>query len=427
MNAVPLIASDAALLDRVSAVANLAGLEVAWISNAEDALDHLNVELPDLVFVNFSDPVNNNIGLLESMLKDPWLLHSSIIGICADEDVSERIEKMRGANIVVCLIEEDLERYLPKILDIIVRNRRILFQRAIGADLVQTITGAYKLESSLVEAHCYANLVCNYLYNANRIDADGKMGINLALTEMLINAIEHGNCGISYDEKGAWLDDGGMISGLIAKKCEDPVVRSRRVTFEYTITPARSKFFIADEGAGFDWRAMKDPAKKENVHELHGRGIKLTRKYTQNLTYNDKGNEATFELEHDTDCTNAVPGLFENMEPIHITAGQIVFREDEPGDFLYYIAKGYYDVLVKGTVVAQLSADDIFMGEMSFLLNNHRSATVCAKTPGTLIRISKKDFIEAIKVKPHYALFLSRLLAQRLARRNEETHAASRT
>jgi uncharacterized peroxidase-related enzyme len=42
-------------------------------------------------------------------------------------------------------------------------------------------------------------------------------------------------------------------------------------------------------------------------------------------------------------------------------------------------------------------------------------------TAGTLIRISKRDFVNAIKVKPHYALFLSRLLAQRVARRNAET------
>ena len=59
---------------------------------------------------------------------------------------------------------------------------------------------------------------------------------------------------------------------------------------------------------------------------------------------------------------------------------------------------------------------------MSFLLHNRRSATVNATTDGTLIRIAKKDFVAAIKEKPHYALFLSRLLAQRLQRRHPATH-----
>jgi hypothetical protein len=212
-----------------------------------------------------------------------------------------------------------------------------------------------------------------------------------------------------------------MVSVLIARKCEDARIRDRRVTFEYTITPAKSTFHIADEGAGFDWRALKDPGTKENVDALHGRGIKLTRKYTKNLTYNEKGNEARFEIDHLPDCSNMLPGLFEKIAPMAVAPGEIVFREGEAGDFLYYIAKGRYDVLVKEVVVATLSADDIFMGEMSFLLNNRRSATVRAQTPGTLMRISKKDFVEAVKVKPHYALFLSRLLAQRIARRNIET------
>jgi CRP-like cAMP-binding protein len=146
----------------------------------------------------------------------------------------------------------------------------------------------------------------------------------------------------------------------------------------------------------------------------------MTRQYTKNLQYNDRGNEVTFEVEHLPDCVNAVPGLFQNIDPVHVQPGQVVFQEGESGDFLYYIAKGRYEVIVGGDQVATLRPDDIFMGEMSFLLNNRRSATVRAATDGTLIRISKHDFVRAIKEKPHYALFLSRLLAQRVQRRNAE-------
>ena len=76
---------------------------------------------------------------------------------------------------------------------------------------------------------------------------------------------------------------------------------------------------------------------------------------------------------------------------------------------------------VSGKTVSRLTADDVFMGEMSFLLNNQRSATIRATDEGRLIRISKKEFVEAIKQKPHYALFLSRLLAQRIARLNQQS------
>jgi CRP-like cAMP-binding protein len=75
-------------------------------------------------------------------------------------------------------------------------------------------------------------------------------------------------------------------------------------------------------------------------------------------------------------------------------------------------------VIVDGIKVSSLSPDDIFMGEMSFLLNDKRSATIKAETDGRLIEISKKDFVEAIRLKPYYALFLCRLLAQRIERSN---------
>ena len=425
MNLVPVISSNHDLLDRLTPLVGACKgwqAELARITTAAEAVDFLNIEMPDLAFINFSDPALGSFGLLETILKDPWLLHSSIIAYGDDSDTCDRLEEIRSANIVICLTADDLERFLPRVLDIIVQNKRILFQRSIGADFVSTISGSYRLDNNTIEANCYANLICNYLYNANKINEKGKRNLNVALTEMLINAIEHGNCGIDYHEKGAWLEEGNAMGALIAKKCQDPAIRRRRVLFEYTIAPTRSTFFIADEGAGFDWRKIKDAAASDNIMELHGRGILVTQTYTHNLAYNDKGNEVSFQIEHADDYVNVVPGLFDSIAPRNVAQGTVVIREGDNSDYLYYIAKGHYDVLVGERVVSSLSPDDIFMGEMSFLLNNRRSATVRAATEGTLIRISKRDFVEAIKRKPHYALLLSRLLAQRI----QSGHAGAR-
>jgi len=418
MNSIPCITRDRSLFDRVAATVKACrgdGDVVKHIQSSDEAIDYLAVEMPDLAFIDFADPDLGGFPLLERIMQDAWLLHSSIIALCNDDDdTTERLESVRGANIVIHLQIDDLERRLPTVLDIVGKNKRILFQRSIGSDLMQTLSGSYLLRNDTIEANCYVNLVCNYLYSASKIDAEGKMCVHVALTEMLLNAIEHGNCGISYEEKGAWLEDGGSMSALIEAKCADPTVRAKRVLFEYTITQAQSSFRIMDEGPGFDWRAQKSG----DVHELHGRGIHMTRKYTKNLRYNEKGNEVLFEVEHARDCVNAMPAAFENIAPVDVRPGDVIFRDGENGDFLYYIAKGTFDVIVHDTTVATLSADDIFMGEMSFLLNNRRSATVRATTDGTLLRISKRDFVEAIKRKPHYAWFLSRLLAQRLLRRH---------
>jgi CRP-like cAMP-binding protein len=60
---------------------------------------------------------------------------------------------------------------------------------------------------------------------------------------------------------------------------------------------------------------------------------------------------------------------------------------------------------------------------MAFLLNNARSATVVADTPGQVIRIPRKSFIEVVKNYPQYSIFLSKILAQKLVRSNENVAA----
>ena len=71
-------------------------------------------------------------------------------------------------------------------------------------------------------------------------------------------------------------------------------------------------------------------------------------------------------------------------------------------------------VEVEGKQVATITPADILMGEMSFLLQEHRSADVVANTPGKLIKISSVALINSIKNQPYYGLFLAKLLAQRL-------------
>jgi len=394
-------------------------VQVIQINNTEQAVEYLNIEMPELVFINFSDEGFDAFALLHTIMKDPWLLHGGIIAFCKDFDTMQKVEDIRGANIIVDLPHDELSDNFAKILSIIFKNRRILFQREIGSDIVKNISGSFKLDNDPLEVKCYVNLICNFLYNSNKLDVDKKFNLQLAINEMLLNAIEHGNCKIDYNEKSAWLEKHGTIDGLIKKRAEEPGIADKKVTFEYTITPISANFFIADEGDGFDWRKIQDARKAENLLKLHGRGILLTKNVVQNLSYNEKGNEVSFEIGYEAPETAIMPGLFYNLQSVDTKSGDIIFKKGEPSNYLFYIVKGKYDVIVNDNVVSTLTADDIFVGEMSFLLNNQRSATVTAETDGKLIKISKKEFVEAIKQKPHYALFLSRLLAQRIQRQNE--------
>jgi anti-sigma regulatory factor (Ser/Thr protein kinase) len=308
---------------------------------------------------------------------------------------------------------------LPRAIRIIDQNRQIVFQRDLQSQLLSAVSGSFEMDNDPFDSKTYTNLIINYLFNANFIGRDAKDQLTVALMELFINAIEHGNCRISHDEKSAWLEAGKNIFDLMRKKNEDPAIRERKVHFRYRITRQKSVFAIRDDGSGFDWRRRVREISDKNYLKLHGRGIMMAEHYLKRLTYNARGNEVRFEIDHQIDESNAVPRAFESQDEVVFRAGQTVFQQGEESDFLYYIVSGKFAIIAEGKVVSELTPADVFLGEMSFLLNNQRSATVKSVGRGVLLKISKAAFVNAIKSNPHYGIFLARMLAQRLARLNE--------
>jgi hypothetical protein len=393
-------------------------MQAVIIDNFDDALDYFNMEMPDLAFIDFSSDKVKPFGLLDTIIGDPWLLHAGIIAFCRSTEEERNLGDLKKVNIIDIVRSSQVELLLPKIMGIIATNRQILFQRVIGTDIPRSISAAIQLENDLHAASCYANLLANFLYNTNKIDREGKAGLAMVMHELLINAIEHGNCEISYDEKTALLDSGGDVQELINERCKETRIGDRKVTFEYTITGTSSTFRIADAGGGFDWHAVPDPTKDDNFLLSHGRGILMARSFTKCLTFNEKGNEVEFQVAHVLPDHCVMPGIFKDIEPTVVAPGDIILCEGDRSDFIFYIVSGEFDVLVGGTIVSTLSEEDLFLGEMAFLLEHRRTATVRAKTAGRLIKVNKREFVEAIKKKPHYALLLARLLAKRIERIN---------
>ncbi len=389
------------------------------LPTVQEATDYLEVEMPELFFLDVSDPDLDPWWFLEIVQADSWLMQGGIVAIGDNHSALSPIDGFRGANVVVSLTTIQLDRALGKIMEIIVNNRRLLHQVDLTSDLVRDISGSFRLTNDLLEVTCYANLLGNFLFASNRIDLEQKNGLVMVLVEMLVNAVEHGNCGISFEEKTAWLESGRFARDLIEERCRDPKIGARTVLFEYVLRPEGARFLIVDEGDGFDWRKRLEHPLDDASLDLHGRGLSLARGWTQDLAFNEKGNELTFSMAYRKTGTPFTPTPFRELRQLELTAGQEVFKAGDPSDSLYYIVKGRFEVInSSGVVVGTLSPDDLFVGEMSFLLDSHRSASVRAASDGRLIKITKREFVEAVRRKPHYALLLSRLLARRLSRLN---------
>lgn len=97
----------------------------------------------------------------------------------------------------------------------------------------------------------------------------------LTLSELLVNAVEHGNLGISYTEKSQLRRD-DRWNEEVALRLAMPAHASKRVRVSLQREEGALTIRIVDEGSGFDWRRYLefDP---ERAFDPNGRGIALAR------------------------------------------------------------------------------------------------------------------------------------------------------
>ncbi|MGC8765201.1 MAG: ATP-binding protein [Brevinematia bacterium] len=123
------------------------------------------------------------------------------------------------------------------------------------------------------------------------IDKGEAQMLELAIFEMIVNSIEHGNLEISFDEKTIALQNDNYLNFLMERQ-NLPEYKDKKITIEYSITPEHAAFKIADDGKGFDYKKLILKAADEVGEEIaHGRGISLALSLFDEVRYNDTGNQ----------------------------------------------------------------------------------------------------------------------------------------
>ena len=109
------------------------------------------------------------------------------------------------------------------------------------------------------------------------------------LSDLMVNAVEHGNLGVSYREK-TLLKWEGDWEAEIGRRLRLPQFRDRYGTVRVERLPESIRFTIIDQGEGFDWRQYLefDP---DRAFDPNGRGIAMARMMSfASLEYLGRGN-----------------------------------------------------------------------------------------------------------------------------------------
>ncbi|MBP7280709.1 MAG: cyclic nucleotide-binding domain-containing protein [Leptospiraceae bacterium] len=383
----------------------ISDFEFVFESDPTETLSFLEYIMPQFAIFDLDDPDFSNTKNFNRITEDHWLSNTGIFGIKED-----KTENPFEFPFFYIFSHFEILTQMPKILSVLIKNENLLFRTGIIQDIGNK--GLFVIQSDIEDVKAYAELIASNLSNRGLIQNTKKYAVIFALNEMLINAIEHGNCEITNDEKKEWIDLDKKMQELIELKKQDPKIAGRVVTLEYELLETKVIIKITDKGKGFDFESYLN-ANLLDVKGYSGRGILMTKCFIDSIEYIKPGNQVLLEISYDL-INKKLPLGLEEHPLIELTPGQILFQKGDKSDGLYFIVKGEFEAWIDGRLVSVLDYSDVFIGEMAFLLRHRRTATVKAKTASQVIFISAKDWIDTIRKFPLYGVYLSRILARKL-------------
>src|SRR4051812_46913 len=224
----------------------------------------------DLVLLDRTLPRMNGLELLTRIKADHRFLILPVIFQSALVSREEVIEGIRAGAYYYLTKPYDSEMLLSVV-------RTAASDRAAAKDLQNRVRRGMQVLQLLDEAHfSYQTIeeargLAAVLANACP-DAESTV---IGLTELMVNAVEHGNLGITYDEKSALLEEGSWAAE-VSRRLTLPENRAKRVGVRFDRGDDELRFTICDRGLGFEWTRYLD-IDPRRAFDRHGRGILMAR------------------------------------------------------------------------------------------------------------------------------------------------------
>jgi CheY-like chemotaxis protein/anti-sigma regulatory factor (Ser/Thr protein kinase) len=266
------------------------------IETAEDGVEgfHLMERDPwryDVVLLDRNMPRLGGLELLQWLKANSELRSLPVILQTASDSRADLLEAMKGGAFYFLTKPYDVEVLLT-VVATAVRDRASYRQLQTVARRSEMATGLLRAASfrlrTIEEARDVGTLVAGLCPDPGNTV--------IGLTELIVNAVEHGNLGITYAEKSElnginrWLDE-------LDRRAALPENAVKYVDVEYERDEQQIRITVRDQGAGFDWRPYLEPD-PTRVFDTHGRGITIARRLSfDDLEYRDPGNEVVATID----------------------------------------------------------------------------------------------------------------------------------
>ena len=105
--------------------------------------------------------------------------------------------------------------------------------------------------------------------------------------------------------------------------------------------------------------------------------------------------------------------ISDSNQVLSYSQGSLIFKEGDQSDEMFIVIEGEVKILKGGKRLVVLKNGQIF-GEMALVDKSPRSASAVAKTDCKIVPVDEKQFTDMIQNTPIFALFVMRIMAERL-------------
>lgn len=262
------------------------GYEVDIAQDGQEALEKIcrDPKGYDLVLLDRMMPRMDGITLLRRIRADRVMSEIPVVmltGADRAEDIVEGLAAGAYYYLVKPATQEVLSRVVKSALEEGFAKRELRERIGQQKNNMRMLHSAAFSFRTLQEARDLALLLADVSMNPERTVS--------GYSELLINAVEHGNLGITYAEKSQLLSEERWAEE-VENRLKSPLHAAQTVEVVLEKGPDKLTVTITDQGQGFEWKKYLqfDPAR---VFDLHGRGIAMSSGLSfDHLEYLGKGN-----------------------------------------------------------------------------------------------------------------------------------------
>jgi len=272
---------------------SLAGYEVICAENGQVAWDTL-AKHPDIkvILLDRMMPVMGGMELIEKLKAHDSYKHIPVImqtGAAVTEQVKEGVEAGVYYYLTKPFNEDILLAIVAAAVDDIQKADALQAEvQKMETNISYLKSGLQHVQRSVFEFYTLEDVKSIAFILANSCPEPSKAV--LGITEIMQNAIEHGNLGISFEEKSDLLVK-GLFVNEIQSRLDSPEYKTKKATVELTRNGKDLEITVTDEGKGFNWKEYLEIA-PERATCPNGRGIIMASKVSFNsLEFVGSGNQ----------------------------------------------------------------------------------------------------------------------------------------